>query len=231
MPTEFMNTNIGSATLPFSKIGSTNFLLIIKGGLYISKDDNVEAISEQKPEVKRSYDENKAFKEDTATFSEMQSEHESVKLGRKDLNVQMHQPALEKARHGEGEVSTAIEELIENKADESEDEGRGGGDDDIDGHDQEKSEDDESEEVEDLIDEDDREREDGNEEQESEEMGNQIDDESLSVNQVQYEGDDPSRALMQNNRATSNEFSSSGLRKLMDERVENTENIELEPGN
>ncbi|KAK1555619.1 hypothetical protein Q3G72_029113 [Acer saccharum] len=233
MPTEFMTTNIGgSATLPFSKIGSTDFLLIIKGDLYISKDDNVEAIFEQKPEVKRSYDENKAFKEDTATFSEMQSEHESIKLGRKDLHVQMHQPALDKARHGEGEVRTTIEELIENKAEESEDEGRGGGDDEIDGHDQEKSEDEESDEVEDLIDEDDREREDGSEEQESEEMGNQIDDESLSVNQAQYEGDDPSRALIRNNRATtSNEFSSGGLRKLMDERVENTENIELEPGN
>ncbi|TXG52587.1 hypothetical protein EZV62_021756 [Acer yangbiense] len=162
----------------------------------------------------------------------MQSEHESVKLGRKDLNVQMHKPSLEKARHGEGEVRTAIEELIENKAEESEDEGRGAGDDEIDGHDQEKSEDEESDEVEDLIDEDDREREDGSEEQESEEMGNQIDDENLSVNQAQYEGDDPSKALMRNNLATtSNEFSSGGLRKLMDERVENTENIELEPGN
>ncbi|KAK2660049.1 hypothetical protein Ddye_006582 [Dipteronia dyeriana] len=195
-------------------------------------------------QVKRSYNENKAFKEDTVTFSEMQSEHESVKLGRKDLHVQMHQPALEKARHGEGEVRTAIEELIENKAEESEDEGRGGGDDEIDGHDQEKSEDEESEEVEDLIDEDDREREDGSEEQESEEMGNQMDDESLSVNLAQYEGerhseareegykgDGASRALMQNNRATSNEFSSGGLRMLMQKRVENTENIELEPGN
>ncbi|KAL5777512.1 hypothetical protein ACOSP7_010438 [Xanthoceras sorbifolium] len=194
-------------------------------------------------QVKHSYDGKKEFQEDNATFSEMQSERQSIKLGRKDPHVQMQQSALEKDRHGDGELRTTFEELVENKPEEIEDEGRGGGDDEIDGHDQEKSEDEEAEDVEDLIDEEDREREDGTEEQENEEMGNQIDVESLSVKQVQYEGerhseareehyegDDASR-LMQNNHDRSTEFSVSGLRKLMEERVEKAVNIELEPGN
>lgn len=190
-------------------------------------------------QVKHSYDEKKAFQEDAATFSEMQSELGSIKLGRKDLHVPVQESDLENDRNRE----RAFEKLVENKNDEIEDEGRGGGDDEIDGHDQDKPEDEESEEVEDLIDEEDREREDGSEDQENEEMGNQFEDESLSLDQAQYEGkihseaseerytgDDAARALMQDRHAMRTEFPLSGLRKLMEEPVENIENIQLEPG-
>lgn len=72
------------------------------------------------------------------------SEHGgAIKLGRKDLDP--HVPEVE--------VEEEVEEI---KPEEAEDDGKGGGDDEIDGHDQEKAEGEESEEVEDLIDEEDR---------------------------------------------------------------------------
>ncbi|XVE55685.1 hypothetical protein DITRI_Ditri03aG0178200 [Diplodiscus trichospermus] len=100
-------------------------------------------------------------------FPKVMSEHGAIKLGRKDLDLQRQS----------GEVE-AEEEADVSKPEESEDEGRGGGDDEIDGRDGEKAEGEESEEVEDLIDEEDREKE------------NQIEDLSLLEDHAMSEGDE-----------------------------------------
>lgn len=87
------------------------------------------------------------------------SKNVGVKLGRKDvLNPKMENEE---------------EEVEEIKPEEGDDEGRGGGDDEIDGRDQEKTE-----EEEDMIDEEDREKE------------NQIEDLSLVEGQLENEGDE-----------------------------------------
>lgn len=130
-------------------------------------------------QVRKSYDRKKAYEEGTATQSEVKSEHEGIKLGRKDVRFPVQQVTLEGERQGVDETKKA-------KPEESKDEGGGGGDDDIDGNEQDKSEEEEPEEVEDLIDEEDREREDETAEQESEEAENRLEDESLLVNQAHY---------------------------------------------
>lgn len=134
-------------------------------------------------QVRKSYDRKKAYEEGTATQSEVKSEHEGIKLGRKDVRLPVQQVTLEGERQEVDE--TEVDETKKAKPEESKDEG-GGGDDEIDGNEQDKSEEEEPEEVEDLIDEEDREREDETAEQESEEAENRLEDESLLVNQVHY---------------------------------------------
>lgn len=130
----------------------------------------------------------------TGIFQKVTGEHGAIKLGRKDLDLHGYGSSAEK----ESEVEVE-EEIEESKAEEIEDDGRGGGDDEIDGHDQEKAEGEESEEVEDLIDEDDREKE------------NQIEDLSLledhamnedeeilqDPREKRYKSDDDSSAVVQ----------------------------------
>lgn len=130
-------------------------------------------------QVRKSYDRKKAYEEGTATQSEVKSEHEGIKLGRKDVRLPVQQVTLEGERQ-------EVDETKKGKPEESKDEGGRGGDDEIDGNQQDKSEEEEPEEVEDLIDEEDREREEETAEQESEEAENRLEDESLLVNQVHY---------------------------------------------
>lgn len=133
-------------------------------------------------QVKNSYDGKKA-----TTQSEVQIVHDSIKLGRKNIRFPIQQTTLERERQ-------EADEMKENKPEESKDKGRGGGDDEINGSDQEKSEEEEPEEAEDLIDEEDREREDVTADQESEEAENQFEDENLLVNEEQYGGETSSEA-------------------------------------
>lgn len=138
-------------------------------------------------QVRKSYDAKKAYEEATATKSEVKSEHQDIKLGRKDVRLPVQQITLE------GEIQE-VDGTKKTKPEESNAEGEGGGDDEIDGNDQDKSEEEEPEEVEDLIDEEDREREDETAEQDSEEAENQLEDENLLVDQVHYGGGSSSEA-------------------------------------
>lgn len=113
-------------------------------------------------QARNSYD-----NKESGIFQTVTTEHDHaiVKLGRKDLDPQ-----------GKGSSSADIneemeDEVEESKVEESEDDGRGGGDDEIDGLDQEKTEGEESEEVEDFADEEDKDKE------------NQIEDLSLLEDQ------------------------------------------------
>lgn len=190
-------------------------------------------------QVKHSHEKKKVYEESAAKKSEkVQSGHEIIKLGRKDLHPQLEETALE-TLSTEEELE---EEVEETKTEETEDEGRGGGDDEIDGRDQERVEEEESEQVEDLIDEEDREREIGSEELENEGNGNQNEDMSLSEDEAQiegerntreareehYKGDDASSAVVQNTQTIANEFRIGSLRKVKEHEVENAEKIEVE---
>ncbi|KAJ9166396.1 hypothetical protein P3X46_021160 [Hevea brasiliensis] len=178
-------------------------------------------------QLKHSYDKKKAYDDSTGNILEkVQSEHEIIKLGRKDLLPRVDEATLEgESRGDKAELEEDIEEL---KADDIDDDGRGGGDDEIDGHDQERAEEEESEEVEDLIDVDDRERDVGNEEQDSEEMGDQLEDfgsinhqaqnegekNSREAREEHYKGDDASSSVVHNTQTLSSEFQIAGLRKI-----------------
>lgn len=108
-------------------------------------------------QLRNSYDKQKAFENSTGDIlDKVQSEHPVIKLGRKDLLPQVEETSLE--IESDGDKAELEEEIEELKPDDIDDDGRGGGDDEIDGHDQERAEDEETEEVEDLIDVDDRER-------------------------------------------------------------------------
>lgn len=177
----------------------------------------------------------------TEEGSEMElSEHEPIKLGRKDLDPQVK--TLSFKNGGSAEKQELEGETEEVKSEETE-EGRGGGDDEIDSHDLEKVEEEEPEEVEDLIDEEDREREDDIDEFETEDKGNQNDESSSSEDQSQnedvknfqmireehYKGDNASNAVMQNTQTTTNSvFEIRGLRQLKDEDAKNTDSTKLE---
>lgn len=191
-------------------------------------------------QVKRFYDKSKAYRI-TEIGSEMElNEHEPIKLGRKDLDPKVKALSFEKG--GTMEKQELEGEIEEVKSEENEEEGRGGGDDEIDGHDQEKAEEEELE-VEDLIDEEDRESEDDIDELETEEKGNQIDEsislENQPVNEGErnlqmtreehYKGNDASSEVMQNTQTTKNSvLKIRGLRQFKDEDAESTEDIKLE---
>lgn len=192
-------------------------------------------------QIKHSHEKKKMYEESPKKISEkIQRGRESIKFGRKDLHPQVEETTLEIEGKEEFE-----EEVEDSKPEESDDEGRGGGDDEIDGHDQERIEEEESEEVEDLNDEDDREREERSEELDSEGKGTQIEDVNFSEDQTQTEGerntlearkehykdDDASSAVVLNTQTMSTEFVIGGLRKVKEQQIENAENIEVEPGN
>lgn len=189
-------------------------------------------------QLKHSYDEKKAYDyaDSKGKISEkVQGDHDIAKLGRKDLHPLVEETALE--IDGQGDKEELEEEIEEIKPEEIEDEGRGGGDDEIDGHDQERAEEEETEEVEDLIDVDDREREEG-----SEEKASQLEDASSIVDHAQnggkrnfreareenYKGDDASSSVEHNTQTISNEFEIRGLRKVKEKEVENAKVMELE---
>ncbi|PRQ20806.1 hypothetical protein RchiOBHm_Chr7g0232141 [Rosa chinensis] len=167
---------------------------------------------------------------------EVQNEHGVLELGRRGLRPHVEETSMDVGRHREKEEESE-EEADETKAEESEEEGRGG-EDEVDGHDQEKSEE-ESEGVEDLIDEDDTEREEESEEQESEEQGNDLEDQvqnrdtrySQDAREEQYKGDDASSAVKQNIRTISNQIEIGSLRRVKEEEVDTAENIDLEKDN
>ncbi|KAG6649271.1 midasin-like [Carya illinoinensis] len=187
-------------------------------------------------QVKHSHERKKASEENSSKLSEkkMQSGHEIIKLGRKELH-----PREEETERKE-ELEQVIEEI---KPEESEDEGMGGGDDEMDGHQQGRVEEEESEEADDLIDEEDREREGGSEELDGEGNGNQIEDLSFFEDEAQievqrdtqeareenYKGDDASSAVVQNTRTISTEIG--GLRKVKEQEIEDTEKSEVEQDN
>ena len=192
-------------------------------------------------QVKHSHEKKKAYEESSGKISEkMQGGREIIKLGRKDLHPQVEETTFETERKEELE-----QEIEESKPEESEDEGRGGGDDELDGHDQERVEEEESEEVEDLIDEEDRERDEGSEELDGEGKGNQIEDVTFSEDQAQiegerntqearedhYKGDDASSAVVQNTQTIRTEFEIGHLRTVKEQKVEHTETIEVEQDN
>ncbi|PON68327.1 hypothetical protein PanWU01x14_096470 [Parasponia andersonii] len=179
-------------------------------------------------QVKHSHDKNKAFEDSSSrTLAKMHTEDEIIKLGRRDLHPRVETPF--KIENHEEKEEYSKEEVEESKLAESDnEEGRGGGDDEIDGHDQERAEEEESEEVEDLIDEEGREREEGIEEQESEDKGIDFDDVKSFEDQTENEGksnnqeareehykdDDASSAVMQNVQTISGI-----LRKVKEEKV------------
>ncbi|XP_059635803.1 uncharacterized protein LOC132277984 [Cornus florida] len=146
--------------------------------------------------------------------------HGILKLGRKDLNPQV-----------EGELGAEDEE---SKGDEIEDEGRGGGDDEIDGLDQDKAEEDDTELLEDLIDEDDKEREDGTEGRESEQNEDPMDKiigwNSKKAREEHNKADGAASDVVQNTHIVSTENENVALRAMMEEEqhVKNVAKNELE---
>ncbi|EEF52208.1 MATH and LRR domain-containing protein PFE0570w [Ricinus communis] len=175
--------------------------------------------------LKHSYDKKNAYDNSTGKISEqVQSKYEVVKLGRKHLHPRVDETALGiESQLDKAELEEEVEEI---KPQDLEDDERGGGDDEIDGHDQERAEEDESEEVEDLIDVDDRERDVGSEEQESEEKGNRLEDASNNqsrnngerfprqAREEHFKGDDASNFVGRDTQTLSTEFEIGGLRKI-----------------
>lgn len=183
-------------------------------------------------QVKHSYDKNKAYEDSSLKIpAETQNGHGIIKLGRRYLHPQVDTP-FKIEKHEEKEEYSK-EEVEESKLEESDaDDGRGGGDDEIDGHDQERAEEEESEEVEDLIDEEDRER-----EEEIEDKGIDFDDvksledqtdnerkiNSREAREEHYKDDDASSAVMHNVHTISG-----SLRKVKEEKVVSADKDEVE---
>ncbi|KAG8654842.1 uncharacterized protein LOC110616205 isoform X1 [Manihot esculenta] len=178
-------------------------------------------------QLKLSYDKKNSYDSRTGEeLEKVQREHENIKLGRKDLLPRVDETTLEGESKGDkAELEEGIEEI---KPEEVEDDGRGGGDDEIERHDQDRTEEEESDEVEDLIDVDDRERDVGTEEHESEEKSNQLEDASSINHRAQnggtrnsqeareehYKGDDASSSVVHNIQNLSSEFQIGGLRRI-----------------
>ncbi|GLT62981.1 hypothetical protein SLA2020_355810 [Shorea laevis] len=164
-------------------------------------------------QIRHSYGNKQAFNDGNGSISEkLRGEHGGIKLGRKDLNPQVELSKRGDNKGGENEEEEEVEEI---KPEEGDDEGRGGGDDEIDGQDQEKTEEEESE-VEDLIDEEDREKE--NQIEDSSLMEGQIENEgeedSQEAREENYKGDDASSAVLQKSITMGNGAQIQRLRKL-----------------
>ncbi|OVA20459.1 hypothetical protein BVC80_1063g4 [Macleaya cordata] len=198
-------------------------------------------------QVKHSHDKKKAFEESNAKLLEkMESGHEIIKLGRKDLHPRVEESISENEGHNEEEE---IEEQEENKHDEeedenkheevedegeeskpeeNEDEGRGGGDDEVDEHDRERAEE-EAKREEGFVDEEDKE----SEEKENEEKEDQIEDQDHDRNtqearEEQYKGDDASSAVVRDTQGMNTETESGvGEKSNEEEHVEKLEPDEL----
>lgn len=179
-------------------------------------------------QVKHSHEKKKILEETTAAelSEDVETKHEKIKLGRKDLNPQERNADPGDDRQEE-EKDDDIEET---KLEETEMEERGGGDDEIDGNEQERDEEDDPEEIEDLIDEEDRVKGDGIAEEESDEKEIQIEDTgtleertenegdkiSQDAREEHYKGDDASSAVLQNVGVKTEDFQA-GLRKVKEE--------------
>ncbi|KAF8024687.1 hypothetical protein BT93_F1768 [Corymbia citriodora subsp. variegata] len=179
-------------------------------------------------QVKHSHDKKKVLEETTAAelSKDVETKHETIKLGRKDLN-----PQDKNADPGDDRQEEEKEDdTEETKLEETEMEERGGGDDEIDGNEQERDEEDDPEEIEDLIDEEDRIKEDGIAEEESDEKEIEIEDAgtveertesetdkiSQDAREEHYKGDDASSSVLQNIGAKTEDFQA-GLRKVKEE--------------
>ncbi|XP_077233972.1 uncharacterized protein LOC143876169 [Tasmannia lanceolata] len=133
-------------------------------------------------QVKHSYDKRKAFQASNANISDkVEGSHEILKLGRKDLNRVVEVVSVDD-KHGEEEEN----EEEESKQDEIEDEGRGGGDDEIDAHDQENAEE-ETEHREDFANEEEGENDENKESKEREEMERNEENEEKDENEENLE--------------------------------------------
>lgn len=180
-------------------------------------------------QVKHSHEKKKLLVETTAAelSKDVETMHEIIKLGRKDLKPQDNNADPGDDRQEEEKE----DDTEETKLDETEMEERGAGDDEIDGNEQERDEEDNPEEIEDLIDEEDRIKEDGVAEEESDEKENQIEDSgtleehmesegdeiSQDAREEHYKGDDASSAVLQDVGAKTEDFQAGGLRKVKEE--------------
>lgn len=131
-------------------------------------------------QVKQTYGKKAALGD---TSRKIEKFHGILKLGRKGLDPQMEEIAAEFKKH-EDEEDELEQDDEEEKLRENEGEQRGVGDDEIDGHDQEKAEDEEEpDQLEDLIDEGDKEKEEDGEGKGSVEMDSFGEDVGLINNQ------------------------------------------------
>lgn len=162
---------------------------------------------------------------------------EIIKLGRRDLHPLVKGTLFDIEKRQGKEKGSEVEKEGSRSEDSYQVDGQGGGDDEIDGHDQEMAEEEESEGVEDLIDEEDREREEGSEELEGDEdkgfdfddvLEDQIQDEEEGKSEIQeaiegrYKDDDASGSVTQNIQT-----SSGSLRKIQEKDVENKNTVEV----
>ncbi|KAL5559868.1 hypothetical protein UlMin_036079 [Ulmus minor] len=171
-------------------------------------------------QLKHNHDKKKAYGDSSSKLSgKLQNGNEIIKLGRRDLQPRVKEASFEiKMPEGKEEVEESKLEEIDG------DDGRGGGDDEIDGRDQERAEEEESEEVEDLIDDEDREREEETDELESEDKGVDFEDVN-SLDQTQHEGKSntqEAREVHYKDDDASNNMKtlSLNLRKVQEEEVE-----------
>ncbi|KAI9106612.1 hypothetical protein K1719_022140 [Acacia pycnantha] len=125
------------------------------------------------------------------TLEKLQFQHETPKLGRKGF-----QPRIKKPE----DLTDDAEEIMPEKI-----KVRGGGNDEMNGHDQDKMEEEDSEEVEDLIDEEDKERIEEIEEEEGEDMLKNIEDISSLKDKSHDEGENEnsvSRVMMRKTQSS-----------------------------
>lgn len=185
-------------------------------------------------QVKHSHDKKEFDHNDAKISQNMQRENEILKFGRKDLNPQVKEKTKENEKHdeeveeeiGEEEEKHEEEQKEDHKTEKKEVEGRGGGDDEVDEHDQVKSDSDVDREEE-FIDEE-KEREEGDEKESDEkdvedsdkltENENSIEDQdhdgatrnTHEAREEQYKADDASSAVTHDGQTinTENENSS-----------------------
>ncbi|XP_028777775.1 MATH and LRR domain-containing protein PFE0570w [Neltuma alba] len=139
-------------TKGFKVKNSLQILLLIAGCLWLLY------------QLKHSYDKKNEYEQNSRkTLEKLQFQHEIPKLGRKGL-----QPWIKKPE----DLIDDAEEIMPEKFKAR----RGGGNDEMNGHDQDKMEEEDSEEVEDLIDEEDKERIEEIEEEEGEDTVKNIED-------------------------------------------------------
>ncbi|GMN40251.1 hypothetical protein TIFTF001_009483 [Ficus carica] len=191
-------------------------------------------------QVNHSRDKKAAYEEDSPLEISQKMQNgrdEIIKLGRRDLHP-LVKGSLFDIEKRQGKEEGSEEEMEGSRSEESyQVDGQGGGDDEIDGHDQEMAEGEESEGMEDLIDEEDREREEGSEEQEGDEdkgfdfddvLEDQIQDEEEGKGEIQeaieerYKEDDASGSVTQNIQTISG-----SLRKIQEKEVESKNTVEV----
>ncbi|KAK4276954.1 hypothetical protein QN277_015038 [Acacia crassicarpa] len=153
-------------------------------------------------QLKHSYDNKNEYEQNSRkTLEKLEFQHKTPKLGRKGF-----QSRIKKPEDLTDDAEEIMPEIIKVK--------RGGGNDEMNGHDQDKIEEEDSEEVEDLIDEEDKERIEENEEEEGEDMVKIIEDISSLKDKSHDEGENEnsvSRVMMRKTYSTGAE-SEGGLK-------------------